>query len=93
MGPDANNDGVVDNTDATCLLRQVNKLPPTAECPQPLPRGDVNADGLVNALDYLCVRNYLDGKPRTPTCPYDPPVHASTFSPATSGSSVDEIVD
>ena len=67
--PDANGDGVVDSTDALCILRQTGALPSTAACPVPLPNADVNTDQVVNAIDALCVLRYLGGFPPSTTCP------------------------
>jgi len=67
--PDANGDGVVDATDALCILRLLGGFGATAACPSPLSLADVNGDGSSTAVDALCVLRFATGLPASIYCP------------------------
>jgi len=84
LSPDANRNGVTNSTDALCILRQLGGFAPNANCPNPLPFGDVNGRDGVTSVDALCVLRYLGGFARVASCPYDPPAQAAAAQPAAS---------
>jgi hypothetical protein len=67
---DVNCDGVVNSTDALCVLRSVATLPPTAACPSPVPaNGHVSTDAQISSLDALCILRHVATLPGTSACP------------------------
>lgn len=76
---DANCNGVVDATDALCVLRLVAQLPGTGACPKPLKGNpDVNNDladdgpAGADATDALCILRGVAHLPATSACPQIP---------------------
>lgn len=74
---DVNADGVVNSTDALCVLRLVAGLPATFACPLPLVNPDVDGDADpsppgADAVDALCILRAVAGLPATAACPAFP---------------------
>ncbi|MGI8551598.1 MAG: dockerin type I domain-containing protein [Dehalococcoidia bacterium] len=84
---DVNGSRQVNAVDSLCILRAVDQLSATSQCPASLPYSDVNQDGTSTNVDALCVLRYVAAFAGNINCPdasTQAPPGASPFNAPTS---------